>query len=212
MTMRGGSVVGCWPQPMLHLSCTFPFLLPHKACSSYLSFVVSSFPQIPGKFRTAKASVSYSRGEKCNAWWRNGARWKCRGGGGLESGCASSSCRSSSSPGGFGNWEPRKVRTGLLVKKRRAVLQAAAGEESKTEEKVDYRAYQALMRGGEEVIDMLKEMTELVKPLFFCFFAFPSKFSSFCCLYPLDVVILDSHKLLWISQISHFSGTLKDLD
>ncbi len=214
MTMRGGSVVGCWPQPMLHLSCTFPFLLHHKDCSSYLSFVVSSFPRIPGKCSTVKASVSYSRGENPNAWCRNGARWKCRGGGGLESGCASSSCSSSSSPGGFGNWEPRKVRTGLLVKKkkRRAVLQAAAGEESKTGEKVDYRAYQALMRGGEEVIDLLKEMTELVKLLFFCFFAFPSTFSSFCCLSPLDVVILDSHKLLWISQVSHFSGTLKDLD
>jgi hypothetical protein len=57
-----------------------------------------------------------------------------------------------------------------VKKKRRAVLQAAAGEESKTGEKVDYRAYQALMRGGEEVIDLLKEMTELVKLLFFCFF------------------------------------------
>ncbi|CAK9192421.1 unnamed protein product [Sphagnum troendelagicum] len=166
MTMRGGSVVGCWPQPMLHLSCTFPFLLHHKACSSYLSFVVSSFPRIPGKCSTAKASVSYSRGENPNAWCRNGARWKCRGGGGLESGCVSSSCSSSSSPGGFGNWEPRKVRTGLLVKKkRRAVLQAAAGEESKTGEKVDYRAYQALMRGGEEVIDLLKEMTELLEDI-----------------------------------------------
>lgn len=167
MTMRGGSVVGCWPQPMLHLSCTFPFLLHHKDCSSYLSFVVSSFPRIPGKCSTAKASVSYSRGENPNAWCRNGARWKCRGGGGLESGCASSSCSSSSSPGGFGNWEPRKVRTGLLVKKkkRRAVLQAAAGEESKTGEKVDYRAYQALMRGGEEVIDLLKEMTELLEDI-----------------------------------------------
>ncbi len=100
----------------------------------------------------------------------------------------------------------------MVKKKRRAVLQAAAGEESKTGEKVEYRAYQALMRGGEEVIDLLKEMTELVKLLFFCFSAFPSTFSSFCCLYPLDVVILDSHKLLRISQISHFSGTLKDLD
>jgi len=50
-------------------------------------------------------------------------------------------------------------------KKRRAVLQAAAGEESKTGEKVDYRAYQALMRGGEEVIDLLKEMTELLEDI-----------------------------------------------
>jgi hypothetical protein len=99
-----------------------------------------------------------------------------------------------------------------VKKKRRAVLQAAAGEESKTEEKVDYRTYQALMRGGEEVIDMLKEMTELVKLLSFCFLPFPPHSLPFAACSPLHVVILDSYKLIWISQISHFSGTLKDLD
>lgn len=37
-----------------------------------------------------------------------------------------------------------------------------AKEGGEKKEKVDYKLYQALMRGGEEVIAMMKEMTELV--------------------------------------------------
>jgi len=45
--------------------------------------------------------------------------------------------------------------------------QAEEGEGNVEEEKepVDYRLYQALMRGGEEVASVLKEMTELVSAL-----------------------------------------------
>lgn len=44
----------------------------------------------------------------------------------------------------------------------RAGEQAAAGDGDEEKEPVDYRLYQALMRGGEEVASVLSEMTELV--------------------------------------------------
>jgi len=44
--------------------------------------------------------------------------------------------------------------------------QLAEGEgDVEEKEPVDYRMYQALMRGGEEVASVLKEMTELVSAL-----------------------------------------------
>lgn len=69
-------------------------------------------------------------------------------------------CSVSSSSG----W--RRAGTGVRVR-------AAAGEKEKPaqgeKEKVDYRLYQALMRGGEEVISVLKEITELVSAFFSSF-------------------------------------------
>lgn len=65
----------------------------------------------------------------------------------------------------------RRIATGSF--RARAVAgeeeeKPAQGEEKEEgeKEKVDYRLYQALMRGGEEVISVLKEMTELVSAFF----------------------------------------------
>ena len=46
--------------------------------------------------------------------------------------------------------------------KKRTQCGAQAGQEDEAGEKMDYKSYEALMRGGEEVISMLKEMLELV--------------------------------------------------
>jgi hypothetical protein len=54
----------------------------------------------------------------------------------------------------------------------------AQGEKEGEKEKVDYRLYQALMRGGEEVISVLKEITELVSA-FFSSFSFSLSLSLF---------------------------------
>jgi hypothetical protein len=43
----------------------------------------------------------------------------------------------------------------------------AEPKESPDSEKADYKYYQALMRGGEEVTEMMKEMAELVRSLLF---------------------------------------------
>lgn len=47
----------------------------------------------------------------------------------------------------------------------RAGEQAAAGDGEEEKEPVDYRLYQALMRGGEEVASVLSEMTELLQDI-----------------------------------------------
>ena len=46
--------------------------------------------------------------------------------------------------------------------KKRLQCRAQAGKEDEAGEKMDYKSYEALMRGGEEVISMMKEMLELV--------------------------------------------------
>lgn len=46
--------------------------------------------------------------------------------------------------------------------KKRTQGRAQAGKEDEVGEKMDYKSYEALMRGGEEVISMMKEMLELV--------------------------------------------------
>ena len=46
---------------------------------------------------------------------------------------------------------------------KRTQHRAQAGTEDEAGEKMDYKSYEALMRGGEEVISMMKEMLELVR-------------------------------------------------
>ena len=56
------------------------------------------------------------------------------------------------------------------------------------QEPVDYRLYQALMRGGEEVISILKEMTELVSA-----FLLPISLSLSIALLVLGIWSVDVH-------------------
>lgn len=69
-------------------------------------------------------------------------------------------CSVSSSSG----W--RRAGTGVRVRAAAGEKEKPAqGEKEGEKEKVDYRLYQALMRGGEEVISVLKEITELLEDI-----------------------------------------------
>jgi hypothetical protein len=82
-------------------------------------------------------------------------------------------CSVSSSSG----W--RTAGTGVRVRAAAGEKEKPAqGEKEGETEKVDYRLYQALMRGGEEVISVLKEITELVSA-FFSSFSFSLSLSLF---------------------------------